>query len=41
MAKVHIAKPPKPVAEMTDEERRAFAELIYEALMSDDGGQDE
>jgi hypothetical protein len=35
MSKVHIAKPPKPVKEMTDEEKDQWLEEVWETLERD------
>ena len=34
---IFVARPPKPVSEMTDEERRAYAEKVYKAFAAATG----
>jgi hypothetical protein len=39
--KLHVAKPPKPISDMTDEERRAWAEKVYDALVAAEQSTDQ
>lgn len=39
MAVIKLSKPPKPISEMTDAERRAYAQQVYDAMQAQRGGK--
>lgn len=39
MAVIKLTKPPKPVSQMTDAERRAYAQEVYDAMRAQRGGK--